>query len=64
MLAVLGSVGIGLVWGWMLSHPRRSWRVGQALRSQRGKVSKVPEKRIRPLEKLWYQVPELGVLKV
>ncbi|MFN8479700.1 MAG: hypothetical protein U0074_17930 [Kouleothrix sp.] len=31
MLAVLGSVGIGLVWGWMLSHPGRSWRVGQAL---------------------------------
>jgi hypothetical protein len=31
MLAVLGSVGIGLVWGWMLSHPGRSWCAWRAL---------------------------------
>lgn len=31
MLAVLGSVGIGLVWGWMLSHPGRSWRAWRKL---------------------------------
>lgn len=31
MLAVLGSVGIGLVWGWMLAHPGRSWRAWRKL---------------------------------
>lgn len=31
MLGVFGSVGIGLVWGWLLAHPGRSWRSRQAL---------------------------------
>lgn len=31
MLGVLGSVGIGLVWGWLLAHPGRGWRTWRAV---------------------------------